>query len=448
MGSLLTGLISTAEASMDSVEAIKTSIPRVIVVGIYDVYDKDGKPVKNDLGLASSGSGVLVHKDLHFGTVITNSHVLPQEETIERSSNGAPLIFKCKDYHVFVVFRQQNGDPRIYHVLENLLRTKTDNGEQAGEAVDIAALRISSKGLPDAVPFKRSTVSPGTPVYALGYPGVFDRENAVAKNIFETWKAKEAEKNPYFTIQNLSDVQHFLNITCTRGEVQRVDEAPGTFSKVFHGAQIDHGNSGGPLLTEDGSIVGINTWGVKDGNTWSVAMSGASVVGMLTTRSVPFEVEKAAESAPSKGSAPSPVADAVPDTTMIYVIIGGVVLIVLIVVVVLVSLSGKDSVVLAFQVEANPQYKDSGRVFTLTEKMLKGGEVLIGRGDMCSWRMFDEHVSRAHCAIMRAGNSICIVDKGSKAGTKVNGVALVPGNPCALSKGAIIELGKIRAHIS
>ena len=84
------------------------------------------------------------------------------------------------------------------------------------------------------------SVNSGDTVYALGYPGTTD------------------EYNP--TLAASTD-----RVTITNGIVslhsQLVDDN-GTMTDIIqHTAQINHGNSGGPLIDERGAVVGVNTWG-------------------------------------------------------------------------------------------------------------------------------------------------------------------------------------------
>lgn len=68
--------------------------------------------------------------------------------------------------------------------------------------------------------------------------------------------------------------------------------------------------------------------------------------------------------------------------------------------------------------------------------------LIIGRGDEAGWIIADDDLSRAHAEIRRGWDGVRIADKGSKNGTKVDGVT-VQGE-VELYDGALIELGKLK----
>ncbi len=74
----------------------------------------------------------------------------------------------------------------------------------------------------------------GQTVYALGYPGIVDKASA----------------NHY----GIDD------ITSTNGIISKHMVDTGNIQVLMHTAQISGGNSGGPLITEDGAVVGVNTY--------------------------------------------------------------------------------------------------------------------------------------------------------------------------------------------
>ena len=87
-------------------------------------------------------------------------------------------------------------------------------------------------------------VAVGDSVYALGYPGSSD----------------ETEEGNYGS-SLVADVE---DVTVTSGVVSRFSEGSslGNTRLIQHDAQINHGNSGGPLIDESGAVIGINTYGI------------------------------------------------------------------------------------------------------------------------------------------------------------------------------------------
>lgn len=102
------------------------------------------------------------------------------------------------------------------------------------------------------------TLEAGDAIYALGYPGSSDY----------TEQGIYGEK----LVAGVEDV------TLTSGVVSRFTTSAtfGNTRLIQHDAQINHGNSGGPLLNEKGAVVGINTYifgheGISSGDKISSA---------------------------------------------------------------------------------------------------------------------------------------------------------------------------------
>lgn len=82
--------------------------------------------------------------------------------------------------------------------------------------------------------------TPGDRIYALGFPGVAD----------------------YVTQEEAADID---SISITSGTISRFVNFESEHSRAIQiDANINHGNSGGPLITEEGYVIGLNTWGVGD----------------------------------------------------------------------------------------------------------------------------------------------------------------------------------------
>ena len=119
---------------------------------------------------------------------------------------------------------------------------------------DLAILKIES--VADHPYFRLASTNSilrKTKVTALGFPassrGAFTREESI-----QDYKNSQSE-DPRNWFKD-SDLEY----VATSGEVSKVSERDGDGLVVQHTATVDQGNSGGPLVTNEGVVLGINTW--------------------------------------------------------------------------------------------------------------------------------------------------------------------------------------------
>lgn len=145
-------------------------------------------------------------------------------------------------------------------ILKNDMAWNPVTGLDTSQAIPCTVLYASSGMYPDyavlrageapegrvALPLLAddADVAVGDSVYALGYPGSSD----------------ETEEGNYGS-SLVADVD---DVTVTSGVVSRFSEGSslGNTRLIQHDAQINHGNSGGPLIDESGAVIGINTYGI------------------------------------------------------------------------------------------------------------------------------------------------------------------------------------------
>ena len=85
-----------------------------------------------------------------------------------------------------------------------------------------------------------SLASPGESIYAIGFPASSDQVTA-------------------------SYTAGIENVTITTGTISRMTHiAEVETDGIQIDASINHGNSGGPLVTQDGYVIGLNTYGMAD----------------------------------------------------------------------------------------------------------------------------------------------------------------------------------------
>lgn len=142
---------------------------------------------------------------------------------------------------------------------------------------DIAILR--AERLIDeriALPLLRSeNVSRASTVYALGYPGSSDNVLNPGSGLIP------------------SDIE---DITVTVGTLSRfaVMETAGDSKIIQHDAHINNGNSGGPLITQEGAVIGINTYGFGDESSeWSASIYIDYAMDALDRLGIAYDVYNA-----------------------------------------------------------------------------------------------------------------------------------------------------------
>lgn len=148
---------------------------------------------------------------------------------------------------------------------------------------DMAILRLASptnKRTPLKIMIPNEEMVSGN-VYVVGYPGIADNEFFEAVN------------------------EHGENdATVTEGTVSKLFKETGTGRAVIQtDTVIAHGNSGGPMIFENGAAIGINSWTVKNNNTMEqvyYALSMEDVVPILEDKDIEYEMVQTSESGGKK----------------------------------------------------------------------------------------------------------------------------------------------------
>jgi V8-like Glu-specific endopeptidase len=191
---------------------------------------------------AVTGSGFFIGdagRDPEY--LVTNAHVVEGPAT---AGNGEILVVFSGAQNDFVY-------PEVKHV---------------DYAKDFAILKLSEptdkrKPLPLTL---SKDVEIGQPAWALGYPGA-------------------AEEASSYTPKDVGD------ISTTQGIISR--KASAAFADVQAwemDVAIHPGNSGGPLVTEDGAVIGINTWAQDATMNFSIVID--ELLPTLRTNELPYSV--------------------------------------------------------------------------------------------------------------------------------------------------------------
>ena len=277
----------------------------------------------------------------------------------------------------------------------------------------------------------------GQQVYAVGYPGL-------AENVFVEATTSWGEKDASVT--------------------------GGTFSRMFTTAgtgrsnlQIDcvlrPGNSGGPLVNNDGAVIGINTERVTEGSVDSIfyAVNIEEVMPMLKQHDVTFELY----TEPQEVVEIEPVIEEKDNTWLIVLVCASAAVIVAVVVVVLVVRSKKkkaavekanaEQAAVAAAAAATPMRLGYVRSQTAQHRGMRiavQGQIMLGRNRAECALVFQDNtpgVSGRHCSV-RFDPITCdfiLTDLQSTYGTYLeNGQRLTAGVPYHLRSGDRFYLGE------
>jgi len=263
-------------------------------------------------------------------------------------------------------------------------------------------------------------------VVALGYPGVLD--DATSTN------------------GGLDDMSTTQGYIVRHAVGQDSDPAIAGTKLLFFDAVITGGNSGGPLVNDDGAVVGINTYGF--GQAAATDYSGAIYIDYamqaLDGLGIPYDVYH--EGAAGRLGGLSPL--------VIALIALGAVIIIAAVVILLRRPSKEPAVVgagAAVSAGAGGGWLPNGPAsgFTLLgpgglSTPVTASGLVIGRDPaQCTLCLpaGTNGVSRRHCQVTLSGASLLLTDLGSSYGTFINGQRLVPNSPASLSRGDSFWLG-------
>ncbi len=193
--------------------------------------------------------------------LITNHHVISDfqncgaGETVKAEINGGTVDVRAK----IRVFYSSDDYDEAYVIDYN-------------ETKDIAILKLASPtGERKAIPLCSPTDDMiGSDVYCVGYPGLSDNEIIGAVS---NWGKTD--------------------VSVTAGTVSRFVVSSGTgVQRIQTDAVIQHGNSGGPMVNGNGSVIGVNTLYVSNqAETNYYAVSIDEVIPMLNNNNIKYVME-------------------------------------------------------------------------------------------------------------------------------------------------------------
>ncbi len=412
---------------------------------LYAVNPKTGEFLKDEGaypdGPIGHGSGWFVgKKGENPQYIVTNHHVVKdyidageggkyatlvtyKEYSTENGNVTLPRYLVAEQCELKIYFSE--SDSEVAYVV--------DYGDQ--DKVDLAILKLrnpTDKRTPLKIQ-KPDESMVGDNVYTVGFPGLSDNELTSASK----W--------------GISD------ITVTKGVIGKLVANEKGVERIQTDATIHPGNSGGPLVTEEGNVIGVNTNAISQNGQTSdyYAINSSHVIEMLDKNNIPYEMAGKEK----KSGFP---------TWIIAVIAAAVVAAIVVVLLVTKKKGGAAKPAVAESngaganagqpnmaqaagmasggmAQGNPQVRSMSVQHHGAAYPVSPNGILIGRDPSVCQVVYQEGtagVSGRHCSVSFNGGVFQVTDLGSTYGTYLlNGTRLQPNVPVSLKSGDTIYIG-------
>lgn len=380
---LCMGLITSYEVSATEGNPVPKAKQSVVCILSGVIYE-DGTPYAYD-GQTATGTGFGVgRKGQDTDTFVTNCHVV----------SGIDMIYPT----VYIMIDGADVYDESSLILAEVV--------YVDEEIDLAVLKTEEpvRGVTGLPLLPAETQETGDTVYALGFPAIAD---------------SVADTNQY-TVED---------ITVTNGVLSRYLSSNGV-KCMAHTATVNSGNSGGPLINDQGQVIGINTFIYWDDHAdlRCYAIYIDYVMNVLDELGIPYTKANA-----SGGG-----------NFMLVILIlaaaavmGGVVVVVL---------KNKGKITEPMQ---SSEHTEACHKLRAVNGPLAGKEwnvknvLMVGR-DPSGAIVFPpdaKGISRIHCSVKEQQGNVMLTDLGSSYGTFVNGKKLEPNESVQIYPGTEITLG-------
>lgn len=426
MCGLLTVTASAASSGSSAVTNARNGVVRVVMTYDINVYDPESGDYIGTVQGYSNGSAFGVGTaGKETDVFVTNRHVVTQEDGLTEIQQGVSAYFQYQitGYYILLDNYAYNSETFTLDSSRAVPCTVIYLGES--EDADVAVLKAAENVSGRvALPLldDEDSLQVTDQVSSLGYPSISDSatsESYLLAGVDDVTVNSGAVSRFYDSIAVID-----INSGAITGHV------------IQHDAAINAGNSGGPLVDQNGTVVGINTYTYHGG---SQAVSNSYYA---------LRIKYAKDALDSLGIAYDVYR---PAAVQVWVITAAAVAVLAVILVVVgalvrkkgtaprpaVPVSGAASVQ-EFRIQGQSG-AFAGRRFAIN------GQVRIGRdpgGNDLVYPDGTPGISGRHCVVTLSNGQVTLTDLGSSYGTFLSGgQKLVPNQPVTLRVGGSFYLG-------
>ena len=388
----------TAFAAYD-LNTAKSSVVRIVTY--FTVID-DNYPALKGLQSFTTGSGFAIGMPGEkVSYVATAGHVIMHnvespnvdEETLGLLWDNQYIYLRVHVDDVHVLVTDISGFIRA-------------NVEAYSPRADVAVLKLNDDTLPRqaAVVYDRKEFAIGEQLTSMGFPSA--SENNLANEI----SGQLVATTP--------------NVSTNTGNFTKWDGHSQTRfgDQITTTAEMSPGISGGPLVDNDGYVVGVCVSGSVNRENVNYAVAADELLKLMGSIT---ELKYPAAPLPAEGLS----------TTAIIIIAAAVAVIALLVALIVANSKGKKNMRTLVM---------TGSMASKSLQLKKGVPVVIGRDPNRCQIVYPKDtagVSGVHCTITYDGNEVTVADNGSSYGTFVGGTKVEPGKPMVMHRGQEVTFG-------
>ena len=236
---LLLSISMTAYAAPTDEKTLRHTVARVytgFVISVDEVF------VESQWQPDGAGTGFFIGREGEDPQyLITNQHVI---ESYQQNGAGAPFVARTDDGSEVYVRAQI----RVYYDQKDYSEAYIVEAGDPLQSKDFAILRLAEPtdkraSLPLTIP-SQAVSDPNRSIFTVGFPGVADNEDFKSTSI-----SGEGDSH------------------ITKGMVNKIFTQTSTGTQILEfDATINQGNSGGPLILDNGAAIGVTTWALTGGN--------------------------------------------------------------------------------------------------------------------------------------------------------------------------------------
>jgi S1-C subfamily serine protease len=237
-----------------------------------------------EVSAKGQGSGFFVTSD---GYIITNAHVVKESANPEICEQSQiltqQLISQIAEDLELSPSEIRNNPEQMQEIESSLENARIQpinevilpNGDQLtfdvkeygapiGEGKDVAVIKVQIKNAPVLKLANSEQVKTQDKIIALGYP--------------------------YLALGDLLDEKSEVEVTVSRGEISSTNKPlrDGSTALQFN-AGVTHGNSGGPVLNEQGEVIGITTFGPSNFDGIAFAVTSETIMEFVRSAGITNE---------------------------------------------------------------------------------------------------------------------------------------------------------------